>query len=145
MLGFFGNTKMESDESHVRNLILMAKSDNSIDKSELEVIFKIGKERGFSQEEVKDFIKDNKRTGLVRPDTVLEKYEQLFDLVQVMLADGIIEDDEMEFIVNFANKLGFRKITSAFVVTYILEGIESDLSARQIYNRIKKILTLKYD
>ena len=52
MLGFFDNEKIESDESHVRNLILMAKADNSIDKSELEVIFTVGKQRGFSKEEV---------------------------------------------------------------------------------------------
>ena len=145
MLGFFENEKIESDESHVRNLILMAKSDNSIDKSELEVIFKVGKERGFAREEVVNFIKDNKRTGLIKPDAVIEKFEQLHDLVLVMLADGVIEHDEMDFIVNFANKLGFRKVTSAFIVTYILEGREQDLSQRQIYNRIKKILTLKYD
>lgn len=144
MLGFFENDKIESDESHVRNLILMAKSDNSIDRKELEIIMQIGKERGFDREEVIDFIKDNKRTGLIRPESVLEKFEQLHDLVMVMLADGLIEDDEMDFIVNFANKLGFRKVTSAFIVTYILEGKEQGLSQRQIYNRIKKILTLKY-
>lgn len=145
MLGFFENDKIESDESHVRNLILMAKSDNLMDKSELEVIFQIGRERGFDKIEVKEFIKDNQKTGLIKPDTVLEKYEQLHDLVLVMLADGVIEEDEMEFIVHFANRLGFRKVTSAFAVTYILEGIEQGLSQRQIYNRIKKILTLKYD
>ena len=144
MLGFFENDKIESDESHVRNLILMAKSDNSIDKKELEVIMQVGKERGFDRDEVIEFIKDNQRTGLIRPDTVLEKFEQLHDLVLVMLADGVIEEDEMDFIVNFANKLGFRKVTSAFIVTYILEGKEQDLSQRQIFNRIKKILTLKY-
>ena len=145
MLGFFDNEKIESDESHVRNLILMAKADNSIDKSELEVIFTVGKQRGFSKEEVIECIQDNKRTGLIKPEAVIEKFEQLHDLVLVMLADGVIEDDEMDFIVNFANKLGFRKVTSAFIVTYILEGREHDLSQRQIYNRIKKILTLKYD
>ena len=145
MLGFFENEKIETDESHVRNLILMAKADNSIDKRELEVIFKVGKEHGFSKEEVIEFIKDNKSTGLIKPESVMEKFDQLHDLALVMLADGVIEDEEMDFIVNFSNKLGFRKVTSAFIVTYILEGREQDLSQRQIYKRIKKTLTLKYD
>ena len=34
MISIFGTNKEEQNESHLKNLILMARSDNDIDKSE---------------------------------------------------------------------------------------------------------------
>ncbi len=134
MLSFL-KSKVERNESHLRNLILMAKSDNDIDKTELEVIFGIGKERGFSDGQIKEFLIDSNRRELYIPDNDLERFDQLYDLTQVMLADGVVEDDEMDFCTGFAGKLGFRKTISWMLILLILEGIEKGIDKEWIYDR----------
>jgi uncharacterized membrane protein YebE (DUF533 family) len=135
---FFGKNKFAQNEAHLRNLILMAKSDNSIDQSELEVIYKIGLHRNFTEDEIKDLLRSNDRQKLIIPENDQDKFEQLYDLTLVMMADGIIEDDEMDFCVNFGNKLGLRKTNSALLITEIVEGLESDFDKFDIFNKTKQ-------
>ena len=56
MISIFGGNKEEQNEAHLKNLILMARSDNDIDKSEIEVIFKIGLDRGIAEHRVKELL-----------------------------------------------------------------------------------------
>jgi tellurite resistance protein len=137
MISIFGTNKGEQNESHLKNLILMARSDNDIDKSEVEVIFKIGLERGIPESRVKELLSSKERNELVVPEHDSERFEQLYDLTMVMLADGIIEDDEMEFCTDFAGKLGFRKTISWLLILMILEGIEKGVDKDWIFDRCR--------
>jgi uncharacterized membrane protein YebE (DUF533 family) len=135
---FFGKSKYAQNEAHLRNLILMAKSDNSIDQSELEVIYKIGIHRNFTENEIKDLLRSNDRQKLIVPENDQDKFEQLYDLTLVMMADGVIEDDEMNFCINFGNKLGLRKTNAALLITEIIEGLEDKYDKFDIFNKTKK-------
>ena len=135
---FFSKSKFAQNEAHLRNLILMAKSDNSIDQSELEVIYEIGLRRGFTENEIKDLLRNNDRQKLIVPENDQDKFEQLYDLTLVMMADGIIEDDEMDFCIDFGNKLGLRKTRAALLITEIVEGLEKKLDKFDIFNKTKK-------
>lgn len=143
MLSFFGNKAEVQNESHMKNLILMAKSDNSIDKTEVAVIMDIGVERGFTRDQVREFIKNTNKAKIIPPDSSKGMFEQLYDLARVMCADGIIEEDEMEFVTGFANKLGFRKTSSAFIVDRILEGMEEKLDKDTIFDATKIFMKTK--
>ena len=143
MLSFFGNKAEAQNESHMKNLILMAKSDNSIDQTEVAVIMDIGVERGFTRAQIREFIKNTDKAKIVQPDSSKGMFEQLYDLARVMCADGVIEDDEMEFVTGFANKLGFRKTSSAFIVDRILEGIEEKLDKDTIFDATKIFMRTK--
>ena len=135
---FFGKSKYQQNEAHLQNLILMAKSDHSIDQSELVVIYKIGINRNFTEGEIKELLRCHKKTKLIIPENNQDKFEQLYDLTLVMMADGIIEDDEMNFCIDFGNKLGLRKTNAALMVTEIVEGLESEFDKFDIFNQTKK-------
>lgn len=132
--------KGNQQESHLRNLILMANSDNSISKSEIEAIYEIGIKRGISRDRIKSILRDTKEIELFIPDNGHDKFEQIYDLVIVMLADGVIEDYEMNFCTNIANKFGFRKTISALIVIRITQGIKEKLSKKQIKELCKDYL-----
>ncbi len=115
----------------------MAKSDNTIDETEVEVIIKIGLERGFTQAQVKKMIRNNQDPKIIKPEGEKEMFEQLYDLTLVMCADGIIEEDEMDFVTGFANEIGFRKTSSALIVDTILEGMENGAPRDKIFSDTK--------
>ncbi len=137
MISIFRGNKEEQNESHLKNLILMARSDNDIDKSEVEVIFKIGLDRGITEERVKELLSSKVRSELVVPEHDHERFDQIYDLTMVMLADGIIEDDEMDFCTDFAGKLGFRKTISWLLILMVLEGIEKGVDKDWIFDRCR--------
>ena len=142
IFSFLTGSKEAQNEAHLRNLILMARSDNDIDKSEVDVIVNIGIDRGFTEGQIKKMLKNNDRSELFIPDNDHERFDQLYDLTQVMLADGIIEDDEMEYCTNFANKIGFRKTISWLLILLILEGVEKGVDKEWIYHRCKHYLSV---
>ncbi len=128
------------NESHIRNLILMAKSDNHVHDKELEVIFRIGKERGFTEQEINGFIEDNSSFKIIQPKEIKECFEQLYNLVLVMMADGIVEDNEMDFCTAFAEKLGLDTKPAIFTVMSIVEGLEDNFTKTTIYQTARKFL-----
>ncbi len=72
-------TKVEKNESHLKNLILMARSESDINKPELEVIFQIGLERGFSESKIKELLSTEKKFSLHIPENDADRFDQLYD------------------------------------------------------------------
>ena len=132
MLSIFQSSRIEEQESHIRNLILMANSDNNISKSEVEVIFNIGIEKGISQSKIKDILRDSTERELYIPESSHEKFEHVLDLVRVMLADGVIEDFEVKFCTDITVKFGFRKTIAALLILKMTKGLEDKLTQRAI-------------
>lgn len=140
VIPFFGDKKVLQRESHIRNLVLMANADNSISKSELQAIYAIGRERGFGDDEIAEIVKSDEQRNLEIPDSIDEKFEQLFDLTRVMLADGVIEDDEIDFCKEVATKYGFRKTISAILIALITREILNGKSRNQIHTMSLELL-----
>lgn len=127
-------------ESHIRNLILMAKSDNYLDQRELAIIMKIGLEKGFTEDEINYFVRDDSYFDLIPPKQLIECFEQLYDLGLVMMADGIIQDNELNYYKKFAEKLGLSNKHANFVTLTIVEGLDNNFGKNTIFQASKKFL-----
>src|SRR5437879_5490979 len=102
MLTIFDSRKSKTQKSHLKNLAVLAKADGEIAPSELSFIYKIGAKQGLKESEVDALIKDSKVTDLEIPSNDSERFDQIFDLVQLMAADGQIEEKEMDFCITMA-------------------------------------------
>lgn len=121
-----------SDFSHIKNLVLLANADGDLSQDEVKVIMEIGmKDKGMSQSEVRDVISDTEEQRLNIPKSEHEKLEQIYDLVLVMLSDGIIENSEVKFCTEVAEKFGFRKTISALLVIYMSEYAQKELTKEE--------------
>lgn len=143
MFSIFSSNKEELNEAHMKNLIMMARSDNSIDKTEVDVIMQIGEERGLTKSRIKELLTSSEKAKIVPPDSQRGMFDQLFDLTRVMCADDVIEEDEMEFVTGFASRIGFRKMSAAFIVDRILEGMEDKLNKNDIFEATKIFMRTK--
>ncbi|MCP4520832.1 MAG: TerB family tellurite resistance protein [Cytophagales bacterium] len=129
------------NESHIKNLIMMAQSDDHVDQSEIDIICSIAKNRGISEEKVKELIASGDTDfEISKPDTIDECFEQLYDLALVMMADGIIDDDEMDFCTDFAEQLGLAPKEANFIVLSIVEGLENQFSKSTIHQASERFL-----
>ena len=104
-------------EDQLSILVYLSKADNFIASEESALIHAIGERNGLTPEEVEAVIDNPKpipNLDILLPD---EKFEFLFNMIQLMKVDKKIYQKEIEFCERFALKLGYKP------------GVIADLSA----------------
>lgn len=141
MLTIFETKKAKEEKSHLRNLITLAHADGELSKAEVDAIYKIGETRGLKREDIAVlFSKELEQETVLVPDNDTERFNQIYDLVMVMLSDGQVTDSEMDFCIEIAQGLGFSKAFSGVVVNKIAMGISSQLDKNAIKRELETFL-----
>ena len=133
MFGFFENEQAKKIKGHLLNLAALAKADGHIDAREMNFIIAVGKKNGINSTEVQSLVSGSK--GIENSDLPTndsERFDQIFDLVDMMLADGVVDETEMDFCIMMAEKLGFRKAIVGVLVRKISQGVKDGLPRERI-------------
>lgn len=101
-------------------LIQLAESDKHFARSEREMIYRIAKDRNFSEEEVNQLIKNPEPIGSLGALSNDQKLDYLITSIELMYADQKIFESELTFCRNVAIKLGFKK----GIIDYFVENFE---------------------
>ncbi|PKV63032.1 tellurite resistance TerB family protein [Pontibacter ramchanderi] len=132
MFSFFESEAEKKLKSHITNLGALAKADGHMDPTEMEFIISIGKRHGLKPSEVRNLLSNVQSVKPQLPTNDAERFDQIYDLVEMMLADGIVDENEMEFCINMAVRLGFKKSIVGVLVRRISIGVKDGLSREQI-------------
>ena len=132
MFGFFENEQAKKIKGHLLNLAALAKADGHIDAREMNFILAVGKKNGVNSTDVQALISGSKDASNELPTNDSERFDQIFDLVDMMLADGVVDETEMDFCIMMAEKLGFRKAIVGLLVRKISQGVKDGLPRERI-------------
>lgn len=132
MFGFFENEQTKKIKSHLLNLAALAKADGHIDEREMSFILAVGKKNGLNPTDVKELVSGAKGASSDLPTNDSDRFDQIYDLVDMMLADGVVDDNEMDFCIMMAEKLGFRKAIVGVLVRKISQGVKDGLPQTRI-------------
>jgi len=132
MFGFFENEQAKKIKSHLLNLAALAKADGHIDAREMNFILAVGKKNGVNSADVQALVSGSKDASNDLPTNDSERFDQIFDLVDMMLADGVVDETEMDFCIMMAEKLGFRKAIVGLLVRKISQGVKDGLPRERI-------------
>jgi hypothetical protein len=117
----FETKKTKNLKSHLANLVAIANSDGNFSIAEKRLIFDIGVKNGLSINDVKKIIKsDGKSIEFKAPENDSDRFDELYDLVSMMLADDECTEDELSNCIELAEKLGFRKAITGVLVRRIV-------------------------
>jgi hypothetical protein len=105
-------------------LINLAASDRNVAERESKLIHLIGKANGISKEDVDSLLSTPLPIGDINSLTADEKFEHLYQLIQLMKMDGQVFRSEIVFCEQIAERLGFKK----GVVAEISQHVYSDPS-----------------
>ncbi|CAA9252212.1 MAG: hypothetical protein AVDCRST_MAG95-1925 [uncultured Adhaeribacter sp.] len=142
MFSFFENEQTKRIKSHILNLGALAKIDGHVDSTEMNYIIAIGKKNGLKQEEVRNLLANANSANFAPPATDSERFDQIYDLVEMMLADGIVDDNEMDFCIEMAAKLGFKKAIVGVLVRKISTGVKDGISREHIKQESQDFLDM---
>ena len=132
----FESKEKKKVKSHLVNLAALANSDGSMHDKEREFLEKLAGKNGIDKEALSGLLRNTKSHQLVIPDNNSERFDQIFDLVQMMLADGILEDSEMELCQQIAVKFGIRKPASGILIRKIAAGIKEGKSQQTVKSEV---------
>lgn len=140
LMDLFSSKDTRLVKAHLKNLVALAKVDDFIAKTERELIYRIGERNGLSEESVEDIIEETSTSEAHIPLNDSERFDDLFDLVHLMLVDGIIHESEIDFCMNMAEKLGFKKAIVGVLVRKISMNIVNGLNKESIKTDVSNFL-----
>ncbi len=100
-------------------LINLAASDSNVAARESKLIHTIGMANGLTKEDVDILLQNPRPIGDIGTLTPDEKFEHLYNLIQLMKMDGQVFRSEIVFCEHIADKLGFKRSVVAEVSQHV--------------------------
>lgn len=127
------------DQLHV--LVQLAKVDGVVVQDEIDLIKQIGEAHGLSSEEISACFDD--------PDSEIrdlsdmsddEKYEYIYNLVQLMKIDGRLYKEEINFCSRLAGKLGYDEAVLLELMVKVYSDPDITTDKESLKSTIQKFL-----
>ena len=122
MIGFFEHQYLSFKKNHLRNLIALAKADGHLHEEEEKMLYKIGEKYGLKDRQIASLIQSEKDVELQVPDNHDQKMDQLFDLVLMVYADGVVEEAEIKFCEDLMVEFGFNTAIVRWLIDNFSKG-----------------------
>lgn len=120
---------------HLANLIKLAKADGYFHMSEYEFLLIAARKYGVSVKYLQKIQKNNpSNVSYHLPKSSLERFHYWYDLMNMVLADSIIHEKELEFCSEMAKSFGYKPE----IVSVALHQIQAGKSYEQLYEILKQ-------
>ncbi|MBL6964437.1 MAG: TerB family tellurite resistance protein [Bacteroidetes bacterium] len=127
--------------SHFSNLISLAYADGKIVEDELKLLSSIGKILGLSDEEIHARISHPQDYEFVIPESASERYNQLYELITMIMIDGEVHAKEVILLKKYAHKLGFSEMIVDNVADKIREYLKKGFTANTISEELPNLIS----
>ncbi len=125
-MDWFMSKAKKKRRAALANLVYVMLSDGEVDENELAFLDSVRRREGMEEKEFIKMMKNPKSIKFVQPETEGECSQQMFDVICMMLADGKIEDDEMDMVMRVAMMLGYSPSAVPEMVKAAISLFEDD-------------------
>jgi hypothetical protein len=136
LITFHPAAKKQNTEYFIQ-LVRIALADEHVNTGELAQLYRIGEKLGFSKKEIKKLISNVTQTDYIPPNQLAKRFEQVYEIVKLMLADGIINHTEMSLAKSFASTSGFHADDIPGLFVLLINGIRHDKTAAELFDEFK--------
>ena len=126
--------------SHVRNLVALAYADGKFSDEERQYVANVATEVGMTADEMKQIINDPDGIRLIMPENDIEKIEQLYDLILLMMIDGDLNENEMIFCRAMAIKMKIPYQVVDEMVAKVINFITDNFYIEDVVNELVEIM-----
>jgi hypothetical protein len=120
------------------HLVRIAIADDIISNNEMLLLHRIGSKLGFTDPEIDTLIDSTAKSDYIPPNEFSKRFEQVYDIVKMTLADGIIDKDEMRLASSFATKSGFKENEIPKLLVLLISGIKQGINEEDLFEAYKK-------
>jgi len=137
-LEHFEHQIKKNAREHFSHLIQIALADGIIDINETKMLNRFGHKLGFSQHEIDHLIESTRKSAYNPPYELSKRFEQVYDIVKMVLADGVIDKSEMQLANNLAAKSGFPESEIPRLLAVLIRGIKEGKDDDELFETYKK-------
>ena len=120
------------------HLIQVSRTDRNISKQELDLLHKEGRKFGLTEPEINRLIESEKDHHYHQPYSLQEKFEHLYQVAQMILADEVVDESERRMIRKFAIEAGFNDKTIEKLIDLLLRGVKNNESEEDLLKEFRK-------
>lgn len=126
--------------SHVRNLVALAYADGKFSDEEKQYVANVATEVGMTADEMKLIINDPDGIRFEMPSNDIEKLEQLYDLILLMMIDGELNENEMIFCRAMAIKMKIPYQIVDELVAKVINFITDNFYIEDVIGELEKTM-----
>lgn len=142
MTTFFEHQKSSFKKSYLRNLISMATSDGLLDNDEKILVYKIGKARGLKEWQINELLEENySQHEIFIPESLANRMNLLYDIMQMIYADGTVTNGEIEFIHGIVVRFNLRVEIVHHLIDLFQYGTPSTKDWNEFVEYINEVFT----
>ncbi len=122
------------------HLIQVSRIDKQINKQEFELLHKEGRKFGLTDPEIDRLIASERDHHYHQPYSLEEKFDHLYQVAQMILADEVVDEREKKMIRKFAIEAGFSFDKIDDLIQLIIEGVKNGEKEENLFVKFKKKL-----
>ena len=127
-------------KQHYLNLIDVFKVDGKISSEEFALLHKEGRKFGLTCGEIDKLINQKSYHPYHAPYSLEEKFEQLYNVTEMILADDSVSEGEYKLLRRFAVEVGFDDRAIEILKDVLINGVRNHESEEVLLARFRKEL-----
>jgi uncharacterized tellurite resistance protein B-like protein len=131
------------NKSYYITLIQVCRIDGKIDPAEMEMLHREGRKFGLTDPEIDKLIASESHHEYHSPYSLDEKFEQLYNVAAMILADNIVTEEEKKALRRIATEAGFNDEATESLRDILLDGIANNEDEEALLGKFKKVLFKK--
>lgn len=128
------------NKNYYITLIQVCRIDGKIDPAEMEMLHREGRKFGLTDPEIDKLIETEGHHEYHTPYSLDEKFEQLYNVAVMILADKVVTEEEKKALRRIATEAGFNDAAIESLRVILLDGITNNESEEVLLQRFKKEL-----
>lgn len=125
------------------SLIQVSKTDGQIAPVELDMLYKEGKKFGLTDPEIEKLIENESTHHYHAPYSLNEKFDHLYNVSVLILADEIVTENEKKLLRKFAIEAGFEDEIIEDLINLLLDGISNNVEEDDLFRDFRKKILRK--
>ena len=125
------------NKEHYIHLIQVSKVDGKISSTEMEMLHKEGRKFGLTDPEIDELIVSEVQNNYHPPYSLKDKFDHLYNVAGMILADEVVTDSEKKMIKRFAIEAGFRDDVIEKLIDLLFEGIKNNENEDSLFSKFK--------
>ncbi|WP_347760220.1 hypothetical protein [Flavobacterium sp. CAU 1735] len=123
-------------KSHFLSLYQIAMSDAGFLMSELEVLYHLADEKGFTKQDLGALLLNPVTYGIALPERLETRIEYLYDLTRMIWASGRVTSKDREALKKYCIKFEFLDENIEDLTDYFIDCVQKGVQKEEIINQL---------
>jgi uncharacterized tellurite resistance protein B-like protein len=135
---YFDHPIKKQNIEYFVHLVRIAKADDIVSNSEMRLLHRIGSKLGLTDPEIDKLIESTGKSDFIPPYELSKRFDQVYEIVKMTMADGVVDENEMRLARGFAIKSGFSESEIPNLLDMLIRGIKEGKDEEDLFEGYKK-------